>query len=490
MRDEKTNRPINADSIREHVTAQMLRKRSERRDHAKVLQDILDNLEEVNFRAIADLSDDERISQKIQIVLTVQEVLAKARELNCGLCRNQDFVYAYNGEFWQLIDKSELEHFLGEASEKIGVDAITAKYHKLKRELFNQFLAEAYLPMPESLKEIVLINLKDCTFEITAKAFRKLDFDRRHFLKYQLPFGYQENADCPKWKAFLDEVLVMRTEGGEIIPDKSKQDILAEFIGYIFARHLKLEKTLILYGHGANGKSVVFEVINAIFGKENVSNVSLESISKDQHYRAMLANKLLNYSSEISNRLQAEKFKQLTSGEPIEARLPYGQPMILTDYARLAFNCNELPKDVEHSEAFFRRFLILPFDVTIPEAKRNPNLAKEIIETELSGVFNWILDGLRRLLRQNGFSKSEAVNQMIETFKLESDSVAMFIEDECYQRSVNNSIRLKEIYPLYRSYCIDNGVRPVSSKNLIRRLETLGFESEKMTAGKVIFIEK
>ncbi len=88
-----------------------------------------------------------------------------------------------------------------------------------------------------------------------------------------------------------------------------------------------------------------------ILGKENISNYSLESLG-DQYYRAMLANKLLNYSSEISNRLQAEKFKQLTSGEPIEARLPYGQPMTLTNYAKLAFNTNELPKDFGKGKYF------------------------------------------------------------------------------------------------------------------------------------------
>ena len=274
------------------------------------------------------------------------------------------------------------------------------------------------------------------------------------------------------------------------MPDESKQYVLAEYIGYVFARHLKLEKALILYGTGSNGKSVVFDVINALLGSENVSNVSLEAISKDQHYRAMLANKLLNYSSEISNRLQAEKFKQLTSGEPIEARLPYGQPMILKDYARLAFNSNELPRDVEHSEAYFRRFLIIPFDVTIPADKRNPNLAKEIIQTELSGVFNWILVGLLRLLKQNGFSKCDAADEMLESFKRESDSVAMFIEDEGYSRSSLSWIRLQHLYPLYRSYCNDNGTHPVSSKNLIKRLEALGFETGKKTAGKVIYIEK
>lgn len=471
---------IDADAIR--ADAEAMFTPFGRREHATVLQEILENLKKVDFRRLADLKSDDPIPQKTQIVITVQEVLVKARDLSCGLCRNQDFVYSYNGEYWQLLDRNELEYFLGESAERTGVNSITARYHKFKKELYNQFLAEACLPKPLGNRNAVLINLRNGTFEIGKDDFTIRDPDPKDFLTYQLGFDYDVTADCPKWKAFLDQVLPDK--------DQSRQKVLAEFIGYVFAKHLKLEKCLILYGTGANGKSVVFDVISALLGPENVSNVSLESISKDQFYRATLANKLLNYSSEISNRLQAEKFKQLTSGEPIEARLPYGQPMTLTDYARLAFNSNDLPKDVEHSEAFFRRFLIIPFDVTIPASKRNPNLAREIINSELSGVFNWMLDGLKRLLIQEGFSESIKVNEMLESFRRESDSVAMFIEDEGYAASSTNWIRLQDLYPSYRTYCQNNGTHPVSSRKLIKRLEALGFTAERKANGKGIYLEK
>ena len=443
-------------------------------EHAKVLQEVLDNLQEVDFRSIANVDDEQKVSQKVQRVLTVDEVLRVARDLNCGLCRNQDFVYAYNGEFWQLIDRNELESFLGEASNKLGVDDITARDYEFKAKLFKQFMADAYLPKPENQKDVVLINLRNGTFEITENEQKRRDFCPSDFLTYQLPFEYQAAADCPKWQNFLDEVL----------PDKSRQNVLAEYMGYVFARNLKLEKTLILYGTGANGKSVVSDVTNTLLGKENVSNFSLESLGEN-YFRAMIANKLLNYSSEISNRLQVEKFKQLTSGEPVEARLPYGQPMTLTNYARLAFNCNELPKDVEHTEAFFRRFLILPFDIMIPENRRNPNLAKEIIGAELSGVFNWILDGLKRLLQQNGFSPCDAAQKMVDTFRRESDSVAMLLDDEGYKASNDNQILLKDLYQDYKTFCQNDGYKPLGKRNFKKRLEGQNISVGTGTGNKV-----
>jgi putative DNA primase/helicase len=433
----------------------------------------------LDFRAEANLDENDKLSQKHQTVLTIREVLRVAKSLNCGLAKSQDFIYSYNGEFWKLLDREALEIFLGNCSAKLGVDEITASYHKFKSELHKQFLSIAHLPKPETETNTVLINLRNGTFEITKDSINIRDFDRADFLTYQLDFDYDQTATCPKWQNFLNEVL----------PDVSRQNLLAEYIGFVFARHLKLEKTLILYGTGANGKSVIFEVINALLGKENVSNYSLESLCGD-YYRAMLANKILNYSSEISNRLQAEKFKQLTSGEPIEARLPYGQPMTLTNYARLAFNCNELPKDVEHSEAFFRRFLIIPFDVTVPEEKRNPNLSKEIIETELSGVFNWMLEGLNRLLKQNRFSPCDAVQKAVANYRRESDSVAMFLEDEHFTPDADETKEVKLLFAEYKNYCLENNYRPLGRNNFSKRLEANNIRVQRQNIGLVAFVRR
>ncbi len=456
--------------------------------HDLVLREILDSLQPIDFREVAKLKPSEEVTQKIQIVLTIRKILKVATELNCGLCLHLGSIYSYNGEFWEVLNREELKIFLADCAEKLSVDGITADYHKFKDELYKQFLAVAHLPKPETTGKEVLINFQNGTGEITKGGIKIRRFSRADFLTYQLSFDYDETATFAKWQSFLDEVLPEKDKDGKFIDaGKSRQKVLAEYIAYIFTS-LKLEKTLILFGLGANGKSVFFEVIYALLGKENISNYSLESLS-DQYYRAMLANKLLNYSSEISNRLQAEKFKQLTSGEPIEARLPYGQPMTLTNYAKLAFNTNELPKDVEHTEAFFRRFLIVPFDVTIPEEKRNPNLSTEIIEAELSGVFKWILDGLNRLLEQGKFSKCDAAKKAVENYRTESDSAAMFIEEYGFEKSNEDFESLKDLYVIYKSFCNDNGFRPVHSRNLAKRLEALGFETDKRNYGRIIFLE-
>jgi putative DNA primase/helicase len=208
------------------------------------------------------------------------------------------------------------------------------------------------------------------------------------------------------------------------------------------------------------------------------------------YFRAKLANKLVNYASEINGNLEASIFKQLVSGEPVEARLPYGQPFILKHYAKLIFNCNDLPKDVEHTPAYFRRFLIIPFDVTIPPEEQDKNLHTKIIEKELSGVFNWVLQGLSRLLEQKKFSDCKAAQQAVEQYKIESNSVQMFLNDNQYQRSSANYMLIKNLYQEYRAFCIDDGMTPFKKTNFIKQLRALNLIVERVSHNQLaVFIE-
>lgn len=426
-----------------------------------------------------------KLNTKHYLVLSVENTIKAAQQNSWGLCKKHDFIYLYNGAYWNEIEKEEFQQFLGEASEKMGVAKFSARFYQFREQLFKQFLATAYLPTPDPDKSLVNINLKNGTFEISHEGTKLRPFKPSDFLTYQLPFDYNPEAKSPIFEAYLSRVL----------PDTDRQKVLAEYIGYVFIKHgsktLKEEKALILYGTGANGKSVFFEVINALFGDENVSNYSLHSLTNENgYYRAKIANKLVNYASEISTKLDSTFFKQMVSGEPVEARMPYGEAFTLTQYAKFIFNCNELPKDVEHTNAYFRRFLIIPFDVTIPAQEQDRNLHSKIIENELSGVFNWVLDGLNRLLAQGHFSECEAANKALEKYRIESDSVQMFLQENEYSISITEEIPLKDIFAEYRGYSFDNGFKPCSNKTFSERLKNIGYTIEKKNFGRVVNAKK
>ena len=111
----------------------------------------------------------------------------------------------------------------------------------------------------------VKINLQNGTFVISKEKKELRDFDKKDFFKYQLPFKYNPEAKCDEFKVFLNQVL----------PEKESQMIFAEYLGYIFINNLKLEKCLILKGEGSNGKSVIFEIVQALLGEHNTCSYTI-----------------------------------------------------------------------------------------------------------------------------------------------------------------------------------------------------------------------
>lgn len=446
--------------------------------HKDVLGEILSAIEPVNFKALPELEELEKIQQKHLIVLFIKRLLETVKKHNFDFARKHEFIFVYNGAFWKELNRPTIKNALGKYAAKMGIEPLEARHYEFREKLYKQFVSDAHFERLDDEKESVLINLKNGTFEITSNNQKLREFQSADFLTYQLPFEYDKNAKCPIFLEYLDKVL----------PEVELQNIVAEFFGYVFTKQLKLEKALLLYGSGANGKSVLFDIMNAVLGKENVTNMSLSNLL-EEHNRAMLANKLLNYGSEINASITRDIFKNLVSTEPIQARMKYGNSFLMENYAKICFNCNELPRDIEQTNAYFRRLLIVPFRVTITENDQDKELAQKIIKNELSGVFNWILEGLRRLLKNKNFTQSEIVKNEIETYRKESDSVAFFIEELDYQKVADRkeATLLRSIYGTYKSFCSDYGFHAVSSSNLRKRLNGLGFESEKINKGVVVY---
>ncbi len=446
-----------------------------------ILTNLLEKIDKVDFRELLgpDTTDDLRLTNKHYQVTAIDHILLLAENHNLGLCKHNESIYLFNGEYWSMVDTNEFKYFLGQAALKMGVPRTDAKCYQFQDHLMKQFLASANLTCLTTDKNTILVNLLNGTYEVDSGEGCLREFARHDFLTYQLPFEFKPNDTAPIFETYLNKVL----------PDRGLQDVLSEYIGYVFTKHLKLEKCLLLFGSGANGKSVFFEIINHLLGKENISNFSLGNLS-EEHNRALIADKLLNYGSELKGNIESDVFKQLVSSEPIQCQMKYGNSFVIQDYARLCFNCNELPKNVELSEAYFRRFIIIPFNVTIPEDERDPELANKIIQSELSGVFNWVLEGVSRLVKQKGFTTNDTIKNVIAEYKNQSDNVHLFLSEELYTPSATSFTLLKSIYPDYRNFCQNDGHRALNKTNFGKRLRAKGVAVERKNIGMVVFLKK
>ena len=457
----------------------------------EILEGLLSQVQPVKFYEIAkpeDLKENEnfKLTNNKIIVISIDQVLKLCKQNQWGLCINNGAAYLYNGCYWTEVDPNLLKNFLGEAAARQGVDRLTSKHFNYRESLLKQFFSAAFLQEPEPDPDKVMINLQNGTLEISAKdkSYKLRDFSPADFLKYQLPFEYDPKAMAPKFAAFLSRAL----------PDPSSRMLLLEYCGYIFVKHgsgkLKLEKVLLLYGTGANGKSGVFEILLKLLGYENVSNYSLANLTDSTgYYRAEIGDKLLNYASEISGSIGQDHFKAMASGEPITARRPYRDAANLRQYAKLIFNCNELPKDTEQTHGFFRRFMIIPFEVTIPTEEQDPELYTKITDSELSGILNMILEGLQRLLQLGKFTVCQAAENSVKKYELESNSVASFLSERLYQPSTKTTLPLQQLFTDYKEHCTYSLYKPCSVRTFSDRLKKLGYTSERKNIGMVVYVE-
>lgn len=400
-------------------------------------------------------------------IISIDHLLETAKKCGLDIAMKNQTPYLFNGRFWQRIEEKEFEHFLQAVGTTQGIPYGIIRDHSFVAKLVKQFASVARFPILTE-NDVPKINLRNGTLHFTAERIELKSFDKRDGLAYQLHYDFDPSATAPQFKEFIEHVL----------PNKAVRKLIFQYIGYIFLRKMNLEKILFFYGSGSNGKSVFLDVVKALIGEEQCCEFSLESITNDMYTRAQLGNYILNVCSEISERLKADIFKKLASREPLQARHPYGRPFKITEYATCIFAMNKFPKDVEQTNAFFRRFLIVEFGVCIPDEEQDTELAKKITGSEMSGVLNYVIRGAKSLLKAGQFDIPPVVQKAIENFRTDSDSVLTFLEENRYRPSNEHWKSLRAIYDAYVEQCKADREVPVSKKMFSKRLSDIGYKKD------------
>ena len=449
----------------------------------KDLRNELKNTTDLRSREILERKIEKLIpNNKQKYVIIIRHLLELTEKLGYGMGIYNDDFYYFDGRYWVKKDKNILIAFLGEFAEKAGLEKLEALQFKTKEDLFSQFQVEALIPISKSNSSEIRIPVQNGTLIFKNGLPELSEFNKDHFLRYILPFEYNPEAKCPMFDTYFNKVL----------PDKSLQNICFEFIGSVYTS-LNHEKTLFLLGSGANGKSIFYNITSACFGKEKITTIPLEDLCAFQSQStALLEDTLINFCPDIGDRkFDIGLFKRLVSREKIPVKEVYKKVFEMENYGRLAFNCNSLPKEPENSDAFHRRLLIVRFGVTIPEKERDYDLANKIIKTELSGFFNLVLEGLKRLIEQNGFSNSELLQEELRKYRTDSNSVLSFLDEERYHIHPTSKIAIDTFYQIYKEYCVRNGFHSFGIKKLNTQLRNAGFKIERSTNGYYhIFCEK
>jgi P4 family phage/plasmid primase-like protien len=282
---------------------------------------------------------------------------------------------------------------------------------------------------------------------------------RRHtpnwFSPACLPYAYDAKATCPRWQRFLARNL----EG-----DAERIALLQEWVGYCVVYDNTLQKFLMMVGEGSNGKSVVCAVLTALLGEDNISNVPLEDFGQRFALTQTLG-KLLNIASEMDqlNNVAEARLKGFTSGDRMMFDRKGIAPVEAVPTARVVLCTNNLPKFKDRSEGIWRRLLLLPFRVEIPDGEKVRGMDTVAFwqdAGELPGILNWALEGLRRLLQSGRFTEPQLCREAVAQYRRENNDAARFLAEHC--RKQDDSHVLKgDLYAHYRGWCARKSCEPL-----------------------------
>lgn len=371
--------------------------------------------------------------------------------------------YEYQDGCWWVLSREEISKYIYEQMESIQTRLWESKNEAeiikvLQRKLYNGERLNQYRH---------LINVTNGMYDTLNHEL--LPHDPSYFSAIQLPYAYDPDADCIRFKRFLKEIF----ESDEERIQKSK-----EWFGYCLTTETKAQKSLLLWGMGGNGKGVFTDVMIALNGKENVSNVSLADL-EDRFERVNLYNKLLNIASENEvgrNGFSSQNFKAIVGEDLINGAYKGIDSIMFRPYCKLVFSFNNLPITNDRSDGLFRRLDFLPFTKHFGGQKNDPNL-REKLYAELPGIFNLAMEGLATLQANDfKFSSCDASDSLLQEYKIELSPMLQFFDDMILPGADDERVDNKLVYNAYKTWAKENGYR--SHANISAKAFWRDFESE------------
>lgn len=337
----------------------------------------------------------------------------------------------------------------------------------LKRNQRSEILSYLELIAEEKeLSNVDYIVLENGLFNI--KTEKLTDFTPEYVAKNKIPVNYNPGAYHEVMDKTLDKIACY---------DKQLRMLLEEMVGYTLLRRNELGKCFILIGQGSNGKSTLLDVMKHFLGEENVSSISLEELGQ-RFKTAELYGKLANIGDDISSKYMEDNsiFKKLVTGETVNAERKGKDPFDFNNYSKLIFSANEVPRINDTSDGLMRRLVIVPFNAKFSkhDSDYDPFIKDKLLTDEaMEYLLNIALEGLKRVLKNRGFTEVESVTEEIKEYEKRNNPVVAFLDENEIEGEST-----KEVHLRYSAWCYENGLKPLSRIQFSREVCKQGYKTK------------
>lgn len=348
-----------------------------------------------------------------------------------------DEVLLYENGVYRMNGERKLKEIVQRLLKALGLAAGLTR-HKVD-EIVAYIKRETYTPLNEFMKfnDLELVNLKNGVLDLTTMELRP--HSPEYLFLWQLPVEYRPEADCPRIKKFVSEIV-----------REQDVDTLLKLSAYVLMPGQPFKIAFYLYGGRDNGKSTFLNLLARFFGKENIASVPLQEIERNRFAGHELVDKLVNLSSETPGEQldELKVFKRITGGDPIFVEKKFKDGYSVYVRCKLIFAGNRLPQVTHLDEATISRWILIEFPFKF---KKNPKLLDELTtEDELSGFFNLLLNYYKKL-KEEGFESVDVEESRRVWLRL-SNPLQAFVHEKV-EATFESEVEKDAIWEAFYEWC-------------------------------------
>ncbi len=310
------------------------------------------------------------------------------------------------------------------------------------------------------------LNTPNCIVDLRTGATRPTSPDEFHTLSTAAP--YDPAATAPRFQRYLHQ-----TFNG----DQELIGYVQRLAGYSASGVVTQHVLPFLHGAGANGKTVLLDVLQGVlagYASSTPPGFLLSGGRDDESAIARLKGLRLIVASEVNRNAKFDeaKVKMLTGGDRITARHLFQKHITFEPSHTIWLAGNHQPKVESGGESFWRRLRLVPFEHTVPVAQREPGLAATVIREEAAGVLAWLVQGAIQVV-QGGLADPDRIRAATKIYADEEDALGRFVEDCCFVGGGEEvKLNTRHARAAYEMWCKEEGEQPLTPQMFGRELRT------------------
>ena len=305
-----------------------------------------------------------------------------------------------------------------------------------------------------------LISLKNGIFHL--KDYIVLPHSLGFFTQNSLPFEYNPNAQCPNWLKFLASLWP---------EDQESIDCLQEMMGYIISGDTRQQKFFNIIGPRRSGKGTINKVLVELLGQHNTVAPQLEELCDTFGLQPWLGKLLASFTDarapERNRSAVVSQLLRIVGGDTVTVNRKNKEAWNGYLPTRIVVYSNEVLQLTENSNALTGRMVVLKMTKSFYNAEDTelfPRLA-----AELSGIFNWAMEGLkRRLMRGGHFIQPKSGKNLLELMAELGNPIGSFCE-EVLEFDPLGIVPKDDVFNCYKKWALTKALPPGTELAFKRR---------------------